>query len=305
MNTVTQAFQPPLYWQQFEDLTEGVFRFVFADPHASKFANPGQPQNGVDVVGHDTHGRLIGVQCKRMKERDANNQPYPGGKISPRLVDDEINEARGFSPPLDTWVLATTAGRNARIQRYALDLHRKSRADGSFGIQIWFWDDFVTDLNRNHDLQRWYYANVIKVRSPQDQDEIILELMGEAFARAAFRTPLHQETPADFLQALKDTQHAINTGELKDRETRRVIRKTIGGRRAIESNVIQGFLRNADEKLQQLREKFQENFGKGNITQSGTVLLIPGKLQHELTALRKEAIDSVNAALREANLRPI
>jgi hypothetical protein len=306
MNTITQAFQPPLYWQQFEDLTEGVFRIVFNDPRPTKIGRPGQSQHGVDVIGHENgNGPLVGIQCKRMNELDDNNRPYPGGAISRKLLDDEMKLARGFSPALDTWILATTAKRDANIQRYALGLHEQSRARGSFGIQVWFWDDYVTDLNRNHDLQRWYYSNVIKVSSQDDQDKIILELLGEAFARAAFRTPLHQETPLDFLQALKDTQHAINTGELKDRETRRVIRKTVGGRRAIADETVASYLNVADTMLHDLRVRFQENVGQGIIQQSGSILLIPANVQSDLTLLRSGAVAAVNKALKHAGLQKI
>jgi hypothetical protein len=283
-----------------------VFTPLFRDPKPVKFGRPGQAQKGVDVYGHENgNGRLIGIQCKRMDEQDESNHPRPGGVITRKFFDAALQEARDFTPPLDTWILATTAKRDADIQRYALELNERSREAGGFGVQVWFWDDFVTDLNRHHDLQQWYYESVIHIRSPDDQDKIILELLGEAFARAAFRTPLHQETPAEFIQALKDTQHTINTGELKDRETRRVIRKAIGGRRAIADKTAGDHLREADEKLQELRETFQEQLGRNVIRQSGSVLLLPAQLQADLTALRAEAIASVNRALRRAGLQPV
>jgi hypothetical protein len=302
MSSITQYFQPPLYWQQFEDLTACVFSAVYRDLRPTKFGRPGQSQNGVDIYGYENgNGRLIGIQCKRMDELDENNHPRPGGVITRKFFDAALQEAESFTPQLDTWILATTAKRDAAIQRYAIKLNDLSRKVGGFGIQVWFWDDFITDLNRYHDLQRQYYHQVIQVRSSDDQDKIILEMVGEAFARAAFRTPLYYETPTDFIQALKDTQHAINTGELKDRETRRVIRKAIGGRRAIASNPVRDCLLVADAKLQQLRELFHQS----NIQQSGGLLQIPAPLQSALSALRDDAIDAVNDALKNAGLQPI
>lgn len=304
--SITQCFQPPLYWQQFEDLTEGVFKVVYSDPRPTKVGRPGQAQNGVDVVGQENgKGRLIGIQCKRMDERDDNNHPVPGGTITEKLLNSEVAEARKFTPALDTWILATTAKRDANIQRYGRELNDRSRSSGSFGIQLWFWDDFVTDLNRNHDLQAWYYDTVIEVRTPDDQDNILLDLLGEAFARAAFRTPLHLETPDDFIQALKDTQCAINTGELKDRETRRVIRKAIGGRRTIANKTIRDILSVADEKLHRLRLIFQENISNDRIIKTGSMLIIPAPLQFTLNALRDETVDAINDALRHAGLQTI
>src|SRR5690349_24317872 len=102
MSVITQHFQPPLYWQQFEDLTLGVFRFVFNDPRATKFGRLGQAQNGVDVYGRvNGKGELFGVQCKRMEELDKNNNPIPGGAISRKLLHVEIENARSFLPSLD------------------------------------------------------------------------------------------------------------------------------------------------------------------------------------------------------------
>ena len=306
MSTITQCFQPPLYWQQFEDLTAGVFEAVYRDPKPTKYGRPGQAQNGVDVYGRmNGSGELVGIQCKRMDELDKNSQPVPGGAITAKILNSEVAKARKFTPSLDMWILATTAKRDAKIQTNALKLDQASRACGSFGIQLWFWDDFITDLNRNHDLQRWYYDTVIQVRTPEDQDNIILELLGEAFARAAFRTPLHLETPAHFIQALEDTQCAINTGELKDRETRRVIRKAIGGRRAIANTEIGDLLSVADAKLHKLRVDFKENLGNGVIKIVGTMLIIPSPLQSTLNALRDGAVDAVNAALQQAGLSPV
>lgn len=303
MSSIAQFFQPPLYWQQFEDLTQAVFRVVYDDPSPTKFGRPGQAQDGVDVFGH--HGNnLIGIQCKRMDELDENNHPLPGGTITKKFIVDEIDKAKHFSPPLKIWILATTAKRDANVQRIALKLDQESRSKASFGIQVWFWDDFVTDLNRHHDLQRWYYGNVIQVQSSDDQDRIILDLLGEAFSRAAFRMPLHQETPADFIQALKDTQHAFSTGELKDRETRRVIRQAIGGRRAITSKPVAQSLREADDELHRLRELFQENLGTG-IRQSGGVLMIDGQLRTRMEGHRRDAIQAVNRALTHAGLETI
>lgn len=303
MSRITQYFQPPLYWQQFEDLTEGVFRFTFDDPKPQKIGRPGQARQGVDVYGR-FRNETIAIQCKRMEERDENNDPVPGGPITLSFLRKAMKEAIRFSPRPDIWILATTAKRDANIQAHARDLDLNSRSGGGFGVQLWFWDDYITDLNRHHDLQQWYYDQVIQVRSADDQDRLILEMLREAFSRAAFRTPLHQESPAEFLQALKDTQCAINTGQLKDRETRRVIRQAIGGRHAVEDPTINDCLRLADVKLQALRELFQENLDK-RIHKAGTLLDIHPALLPELNLLRSDSIGAINDALQLAGLQPI
>ena len=63
---------------------------------------------------------------------------------------------------------------------------------------------------------------MIQLGSPKDLDEIILRTTAMAFTRPAFEVPLHCETPSEFFYALKDTQKALRTGELVDRESRQV-----------------------------------------------------------------------------------
>ncbi|WP_143201370.1 hypothetical protein [Bradyrhizobium sp. NAS96.2] len=67
---------------------------------------------------------------------------------------------------------------------------------------------------------------IIGIRNVRDQDRLILETITTAFHRPAFTDPLGE--------ALKDTQAALRTGELVDRQSRHVIRKAVGGWRCIE-----------------------------------------------------------------------
>ena len=143
MSAITQHFQPPLYWQQFEDLTVGVFRFVFNDPAATKFGGLGQAQNGVDVYGHvNGNGVLFGVQCKRMEEVDENNNPRPGGPISRQLLEREIEKARNFSPLLDAdnkirrWSMAFLGCKTPRVRMHS-NVEKLQFASG-FGFEFHF-----------------------------------------------------------------------------------------------------------------------------------------------------------------------
>lgn len=114
---VTQSFQPPLYWQQFEDLTAGVVEAVYGVAQADRIGRPGQAQQGVDVHAAMARVGRIGVQCKRRDDRDKNNDPLPGGAVTRSVLLAEVREAEAFTPRVDLWILATTAKRDAHIQR--------------------------------------------------------------------------------------------------------------------------------------------------------------------------------------------
>ncbi len=181
MGQLTQFFQPPVYWQQFEDLTHAVFEKVFGDPSPSKNGRPGQAQKGVDVFGTSRDGWNIGIQCKRMDELDENNNPQPGGLITSKIIVEEYDKARTFKPNLRLWILATTAKRDAKAQEFARTLDEQSLRNYSLGVKLWFWDDFVTYLNNFDDLQHQYYSTVLNVRTSNDQDLLFLETLRDGF----------------------------------------------------------------------------------------------------------------------------
>ncbi|TGV58340.1 hypothetical protein EN803_38880, partial [Mesorhizobium sp. M2D.F.Ca.ET.160.01.1.1] len=91
---------------------------------------------------------------------DQNNQPLPGGPIDRKLLRSEADKALFFAPKLDVWILATTAKRDAKIQRQARLLDAEHRLAGRFQVLLWFWDDYVTWLNAYSDLQRQYYDQI-------------------------------------------------------------------------------------------------------------------------------------------------
>lgn len=110
MGTVSQFFQPPLYWQQFEELCRGLLSKVYDVPNAQLVGRPGQAQSGIDVIGQSARYGLIGIQCKRLAELDKNNNPYPGGPISRSFLRKEAKAAISFKPDLKLWILATPFG---------------------------------------------------------------------------------------------------------------------------------------------------------------------------------------------------
>ncbi|HXM51222.1 MAG TPA: hypothetical protein VN956_25485 [Pyrinomonadaceae bacterium] len=301
-----QDFQPPFYWQQFEDLTEAVFPYLYGGALAQKIGRAGQAQHGVDVYGQWLPSKSrIGIQCKRMDELDEQNQPRPGGAVTKRLLYDEYEQALKFRPKLDEWILATTAKRDEKAQRLARLLDKESQDRGDFAVRIWFWDDYRSYLNNFGELQRRYYRHVLNVRSSKDIDKLTLEVYAHAFSRPAFQDPIYSENADDFLQAIQDTMRALNTGELVDRETRNIIRRAIGGRRSIQEDVWRLACDKVYRRLLELKTTFQSGLKDGMIVIKPYDLQIERGLKMQLEYLRESAVAELNSVLKMASLRPI
>nr|WP_295468199.1 hypothetical protein [Mesorhizobium sp.] len=304
---IWQFFQPPLYWQQFEELCTALLVEVYGVPNAQQVGRPGQAQHGVDVFGTSSRYGRIGIQCKRLADLDEYGNPYPGGPISRALLRDEADAALGFTPDISLWILATTARRDTKVQAWVEEINDEWEQAGLKRIAIvWTWDECISHLNSYPDLQRRYYRDVIQVRAPKDLDEIILRTIAMAFARPAFEVPLHCETPSEFFQALKDTQKALRTGELVDRESRQIIRKAIGGYHELDDDVARNGLRGVDQNLKVLRSRLEQGFKDGTIIAVGTCLDIrQPALARYLDDLRQRCLDDLNHVLRHAGIPTI
>jgi hypothetical protein len=168
---------------------------------------------------------------------------------------------------------------------------------------VWTWDECISHLNCFPDLQQWYYRDVIQVRAPRDLDEIILRTIAMAFARPAFEVPLDCESPGDFLQALKDTQRAIRTGELVDRESRLVIRKSIGSYHELDDRVAWAAVRQIGLRLRQLRTQLDQGFKGGTIKEVNGYLEIGDvALARYLEDIRGGCVGAMEEVLRHAGL---
>ncbi|MFT8520605.1 hypothetical protein [Gluconobacter oxydans] len=302
--TVSQFFQPPLYWQQFEDLAHGLLGEVYSSPDAQQFGRPGQAQDGVDVFGHSKRYGMIGVQCKRLSDLDENGSPFPGGPITRKLLRQEADKSLGFKAQLSIWILATTARRDTAVQTWVNELNEEWEADNRNCLaMVWSWDDIVGYLNAFPELQRWYYEDVIKVRNAKDLDEFVLATIRMAFSRPAFEVPLHCETQDEFLQALSDTQRAVRTGELLDRESRQVIRKAVGGWHDIDDRNVRDGLRLLNQLLRHLRTQVVTGQKDGRIRHvNGFLDFTDMRFARELEDHREKCVEVLNEVLASVGM---
>jgi len=301
----TRDYERPLNWQDFEDLTQGMFRVVYDDVDAQKNGRAGQAQAGVDVYGRDRDGMHIGIQCKKLDETGPGGEAVPGGVLTLRQIKDEIQKAELFQPGLGSFVMATTAKTDVKMQAKVRKIDESRRANGDFGVTTWYWEFFNGWLNNEASLQQWYYKDVLHTRHPETTDRFILETFHMAFSRNAFRDPIGREEPQPFLKAIEDTQRALNTGELRDRETKAVIRKAPGGCGNISSPEFQKQLKLVQDSVAEVRKVYKDardSNPPGLIEHVMQVQIIDPLVGPRLDELRADAIRHLNEVLKDAEV---
>ncbi len=132
---------PPKDWQAFERLCRDLWSRLWDDPNAQLYGRGGQDQQGVDVFGRPGQGaEWAGVQCKLKGDLE-------DGRLTAAEIAAEVAKAEGFNPRLASYVIATTAPRDARAQEAARQLSREGLA-----VSVFAWDDLEQHLAKHPDL---------------------------------------------------------------------------------------------------------------------------------------------------------
>jgi hypothetical protein len=142
MPTIASSNVPtPKSWDEFEDITLAAAKLRWNSSDFFRNGRPGQKQDGVDIWGHDDDNRHIGVQCKNTVDG-----------VSLETVKDEIANAKAFAPKLDRLYIATTAKRDAVLQKAVRKISQQRATAGQFKVDVLFWDDICQDLAKNDDV---------------------------------------------------------------------------------------------------------------------------------------------------------
>lgn len=278
---------PPANWQDFQTLIAEVARFKFNPDSVQEFGRLGQKQSGVDVYATDHFKKRIGIQCKETKKQG----------LKTTQIDEEIVAALTFTPRLDLLIVATTARRDAVIQRHINQLN--ASATYPFEIQVWFWDDINRDINRSQSVMSSCYRTFLE-RFGADELKSHLSGLRLGFDRAAFRDDfLHERNYDDFEDALVDTKALLKTGFLYDRRTRSVILQ-IAPSSMVGDAAYQRFLERVENSLEKIYQEY--------LRDKATLATNPRQLDEragDYNISRRKLIVTINSKLRAAGLSPI
>src|SRR5271155_4285517 len=115
------------------------------------------PQAGVDIYGTDrAEKRFVGVQCK------GKDQGY-GGALTERELREEVEKAKIFDPPLDVFVVATTASNDVAIQRFARTLTQSHEQQGLFEVRVQGWETLQQRITDNPELLAKHFRDLAPV----------------------------------------------------------------------------------------------------------------------------------------------
>jgi tetratricopeptide (TPR) repeat protein len=156
-DVLSRELPAPRRWQELESLAFDVYGRLWKTTDAELHGRTGQPQSGVDVYGTNrVENFFTGVQCKG-KARDY------AGQLTEAELRAEVDKALTFSPPLDVYIVLTTAPNDAGIQKVAREITIAHKKLGLFEVRVTGWDTFRHHVASHPDLLMKYFADFAPV----------------------------------------------------------------------------------------------------------------------------------------------
>ena len=133
--------------QDFESLCLKLLRAYWKCPELELYATRGQAQHGVDIVDLSGRKPLRAAQCKLHEE----------GKVTtPSEFRTEIEKAKGFTPPLDRYVIMTTGKVSKKVHDLLIKINREHAKNNLFIVQVFDWSRIEELLDEYTDIRDWY-----------------------------------------------------------------------------------------------------------------------------------------------------
>lgn len=152
------SFYKPKTQMHFEEWCRRIFQKELLLEDLQIFGRSGQKQDGIDLFGRSHSGEFVGIQCKLRN--------LPPSLLKEADIEADIAAARNFTPQLTRFIIATTAERDTKIQKYVAQV---SAEHPNLPVTVYAWQDIEDILNANLPLA--------------------FELYPEFFPHAALRVP--------------------------------------------------------------------------------------------------------------------
>jgi tetratricopeptide (TPR) repeat protein len=132
-SVLSRALPQPTNWQDFESLCFDLYARLWKTNDIEMHGRRGQAQAGVDVYGTDrVEQKFVGVQCKGKEEG------Y-GAALTKAELRKEVKKAKTFKPPIDVFIVATTAMNDTEAQSLAREISKEHAKQGLFEVRVQGW----------------------------------------------------------------------------------------------------------------------------------------------------------------------
>jgi tetratricopeptide (TPR) repeat protein len=151
MPPISQRFSIPKADGIFEEMCLELLRLYWSRSGLELFAKRGERQYGIDILDVGGEIPIYAAQCKLKEEHKS---------LSPTEIQDEVDKAKQFTPPLGRYGILTTAKVSGPAQRKLREINQLHRRTGLFEVQLLTWDRLCALLQQYDEVQDRFYGGV-------------------------------------------------------------------------------------------------------------------------------------------------
>ena len=129
--------------QGFEKFCLRLLRRHWDNPQLRLYGHRGDTQLGIDIIDPGFSLPFRAAQCKHHE---------PDKTIPPAEIQEEVDKALTFSPPLESYAILTTAKATVHAHNKVLEINRKHREQKLFIVELFDWGDIENLLNAYPDI---------------------------------------------------------------------------------------------------------------------------------------------------------
>lgn len=171
-----EQLRPPPSWDKFEEICADLFVRIWADDQLVRYGRDGQRQNGVDIYGKH-QGADAGVQCKGKRD-------WPPTKLTIAEIDAEVEKAKAFTPPLTTYVFATTADNDVSVTDHVNAISARHAQQGLFRVTVFGWRELTRRFYDHPELLEKHFGIYTLRQLQRDMPGLIASGMRDGLRQA-------------------------------------------------------------------------------------------------------------------------
>jgi tetratricopeptide (TPR) repeat protein len=129
--------------RSFEKFCLKFLQRYWDNPQLRLYGHRGDTQLGIDIIDQSFSSPFRAAQCKHHE---------PDKTIPPAEIQEEVDKALTFSPPLEFYAILTTAKATVHAHNKILEINRKHREQKLFIVELFDWGDIETLIDEYPDI---------------------------------------------------------------------------------------------------------------------------------------------------------
>ncbi len=164
MSPIQQRFSIPTNDDVFEEMCLQLLRSYWSRPRLELFGKRGERQFGIDILDLGGEAPIYAAQCKLKEEHKT---------LPPADIQEEVDKAKKFTPPLGKYAILTTAKVSAQAQRKVREINQSHKATGLFEVELFTWERLCSLLQQYTEVQEQFYGEIALGRATRMEAQLV------------------------------------------------------------------------------------------------------------------------------------